>query len=98
MRLRQGHFARLPRSLHPASVEPAPFPYQNFRVQTFEMAKSSGNKRPIVGGPVVKPVRAKKARGKDVPEKGPANGATSGADSELTVSVNRPRAHGALLF
>ena len=79
-------------------MELAPFPYPNFRVHTFEMAKSSQNKRPIVGGPVVKPARVKKARGKDAPEKGPADGAPSGSDSELTVSVNRPRAHGALLF
>ena len=91
--LQQEHFARVPRFLHPAPVELAPF-----RVQAFEMAKSSANKRPIVGGPVVKPARAKKAREKDAPEKGPADGAPSGSDSELTVSVNRPRAHGALLF
>jgi hypothetical protein len=31
VRLRQDHFARVPRSLHPASVELAPFPYPNFR-------------------------------------------------------------------
>ena len=62
------------------------------------MPKSSSNKRPIVGGAVVKTARVKKARGKDAPEKGPADGAPLGSDYEQTVSVNRPRAHGELLF
>jgi hypothetical protein len=59
---------------------------------------SSGSKRPIVGGKVVRPTSAKKARGKGNPEKGSTDAAPLGSDSEQTVSVNRLRAHGEPLF
>ena len=63
------------------------------------MTKSSASKkRPLVGGPVVKPARAKKAREKETPKKGPTDAGPLGSDSEQTISANRPRAHGELLF